>query len=53
LFTDLVDSTAIAARLGPDEAEALRQTHFGILRSAAQHTGGVEVKTLGDGIMLM
>jgi hypothetical protein len=53
LFTDLVDSTAIAARLGPDEAETLRQTHFGILRSAAQHTGGVEVKTLGDGIMLM
>jgi len=53
LFTDLVDSTAIAARLGPDAAEALRQAHFGILRSGAQHTGGVEVKTLGDGIMLM
>ena len=53
VFTDLVDSTAIAARLAPDEAESLRQAHFGILRSAAQHTGGVEVKTLGDGIMLM
>jgi class 3 adenylate cyclase/tetratricopeptide (TPR) repeat protein len=53
VFTDLVDSTAIGARLGPDAAEAMRQAHFGILRQAAQQTGGVEVKTLGDGIMLM
>ena len=53
LFTDLVGSTALASRLGPDAAEALRQAHFAILRGAAEATGGIEVKTTGDGIMLM
>src|SRR5690242_5319283 len=53
LFTDLVGSTALAARLGPDAAEALRQAHFAVLRGAADATGGMEVKTTGDGIMLM
>jgi class 3 adenylate cyclase/tetratricopeptide (TPR) repeat protein len=53
LFTDLVGSTALASRLGPEAAEALRQQHFAILRSAADATGGIEVKTTGDGIMLM
>ncbi len=53
LFTDLVGSTAQASRLGPDGAEALRQAHFAILRGAADATGGIEVKTTGDGIMLM
>jgi class 3 adenylate cyclase len=53
LFTDLVGSTALASRLGPEATEALRQAHFGILRSAADSTGGIEVKTTGDGIMLM
>jgi class 3 adenylate cyclase/tetratricopeptide (TPR) repeat protein len=53
LFTDLVGSTALASRLGPEAAEALRQAHFAILRGAAEGTGGIEVKTTGDGIMLM
>lgn len=53
VFTDLVDSTAIASRLGPDAAEELRQAHFGVLRSAASSTGGIEVKSTGDGLMLM
>jgi predicted ATPase/class 3 adenylate cyclase len=53
LFTDLVDSTALASRLGPDASERLRQTHFGILRTAAESTGGIEVKSTGDGLMLM
>ena len=53
VFTDLVDSTAIASRLGPEAAEELRQAHFGILRSAAEHTGGFEIKSTGDGLMLM
>ena len=52
LFTDLVDSTATAARLGPAAAETLRQKHFGLLRGAVASTGGVEVKNLGDGLMV-
>jgi class 3 adenylate cyclase/tetratricopeptide (TPR) repeat protein len=53
LFTDLVDSTATSARLGPDAAEEFRQTHFRLLRGAVVGSGGVEVKNLGDGLMVM
>jgi class 3 adenylate cyclase/tetratricopeptide (TPR) repeat protein len=53
VFTDLVDSTATAARLGPEAAEGLRQTHFRLLRSAIGASGGIEVKNLGDGLMVM
>jgi class 3 adenylate cyclase/tetratricopeptide (TPR) repeat protein len=53
VFTDLVDSTATAARLGPASAEELRQTHFRLLREAVAASGGVEVKNLGDGLMVM
>jgi class 3 adenylate cyclase/tetratricopeptide (TPR) repeat protein len=53
VFTDLVDSTAIAARLGPAAAEELRQTHFRLLRSAVSASAGTEVKNLGDGLMVM
>src|SRR5882757_761714 len=51
LFTDLVASTATAARLGEDSAEELRQAHFALLREAIGGHGGEEVKNLGDGIM--
>src|SRR4051812_4533408 len=53
VFTDLVDSTATAARLGPEAAEQLRQTHFKLLRGAVAAAGGTEVKNLGDGLMVM
>ena len=53
VFTDLVDSTATAARLGPEAAEELRQTHFRLLRGAVSASGGIEVKNLGDGLMVM
>src|SRR5258707_11873919 len=53
VFTDLVDSTATAARLGPDGAEELRQTHFRLLRGAVAAAAGIEVKKLGDGLMVM
>ncbi len=53
IFTDLVDSTATAARLGPDAAEELRQTHFRLLRGAIVGSGGTEVKNLGDGLMVI
>lgn len=53
VFTDLVDSTAIAARLDPAGAEELRRTHFRLLRGAVSAAGGTEVKNLGDGLMVM
>ncbi len=51
LFTDLVGSTELLARLGDDAAEDLRRVHFGLLRSAIDANDGREVKTLGDGVM--
>ncbi len=53
MFTDLVDSTAILSKLGPDGGEALRRTHFGLLRDVVVRTEGVEVKNLGDGLMVV
>src|ERR1700680_1154768 len=52
LITDLVGSTAMADRLGPERAEELRQEHFGLLRGALERTSGREVKNLGDGLMV-
>src|SRR5438477_1244484 len=51
LFTDLVGSTELAARLGDDAADEARRGYFAALRSALAATAGEEVKTLGDGIM--
>ncbi|HEY3672705.1 MAG TPA: adenylate/guanylate cyclase domain-containing protein, partial [Acidimicrobiia bacterium] len=53
VFTDLVASTATAARVGREPAQALRRTHFGLLRAAVSASGGTEVKNLGDGLMVM
>jgi len=53
VFTDLVDSTATSAGLGPEAAEELRQTHFRLLRSGIAASAGTEVKNLGDGLMVM
>jgi len=53
VFTDLVGSTALASSLGPAGAERLRQAHFAALRAALSATGGVEVKNLGDGLMVV
>ena len=52
LFTDLVGSTELSSRLGTEATDALRQTHFGLLRGAIQSAGGTEVKNLGDGLMV-
>jgi class 3 adenylate cyclase/tetratricopeptide (TPR) repeat protein len=51
LFTDLVGSTELAARLGAERAEALRQAHFALLREQIGCHRGTEVKNLGDGLM--
>jgi class 3 adenylate cyclase len=53
LFSDVVDSTATAARLGPESAESLRRTYFGLLRSGVTAAGGTEVKSIGDGLMVV
>ena len=53
LMTDLVGSTAIADRVGPEVAEDLRTEHFGLLRGALEGSGGREVKNLGDGLMVV
>jgi class 3 adenylate cyclase/tetratricopeptide (TPR) repeat protein len=50
LFTDLVDSTALASRLGPERAEELRRVYYGLLRAAVVDAAGTEVKSTGDGL---
>ena len=53
LFTDMVGSTALASSLAPDDADELRRAHFAILRQAVAEAGGIEVKNLGDGLMVV
>ena len=53
LFTDMVGSTAVASGLDPDVADELRRRHFVLLRHAVAENGGVEVKSLGDGLMVV
>jgi len=53
LFTDLVSSTEMLDRLGDDAAEVLHRTHFRLLRAAIASHGGQEVKSLGDGLMVV
>jgi predicted ATPase/class 3 adenylate cyclase len=52
LFTDLVGSTELASNLGDVAADELRREHFAHLREAIAATGGTEVKTIGDAVMV-
>jgi predicted ATPase/class 3 adenylate cyclase len=52
LFTDLVGSTELATDLGDVAADELRREHFAHLREAIAATGGTEVKTIGDAVMV-
>jgi len=52
LFTDLVGSTELASDLGDVAADELRRHHFADLREAIAATGGTEVKTIGDAVMV-
>src|SRR5688572_9557661 len=52
LFTDLVRSTELLARLGDDAADELRRRHFAGLRQAVAASNGEEIKSLGDGLMV-
>jgi DNA-binding NarL/FixJ family response regulator/class 3 adenylate cyclase len=53
LFTDLVGSTALFERHGDDAADAIRRKHFAILRQAIADHGGREIKSTGDGLMVV
>jgi len=51
LFTDLVESTALMARIGDASFDALRSEHFAKLARAVERQGGTVVKNTGDGIL--
>jgi class 3 adenylate cyclase len=51
LFTDVVGSTALRARIGEEAADALRVEHDAILDDAISSRGGTVVKHTGDGVM--
>ncbi len=53
LFTDVVGSTELFDRLGDDGAHHQRRRHFALLREAIGRHGGHEVKSLGDGLMVV
>jgi class 3 adenylate cyclase len=51
LFTDIVDSTRHAARVGDSEWRALVRRHDEIVRTQLQHFGGREIDRTGDGFL--
>jgi class 3 adenylate cyclase len=52
VFSDLVESTALFARLGDDRMEVVRRAHVADVNAAVTAAGGGRlVKTLGDGAM--
>jgi class 3 adenylate cyclase len=51
-FTDIVDSTACATRLGDQRWSELLRHHDAIVRRALADAGGREVKTTGDGFLV-
>lgn len=53
MFTDVVGSTSLLESLGEDAAHALRRRHFALLRGAIREHSGTEVKSLGDGLMVV
>ena len=53
LFCDLVTSTERRARLGDDDFDAFSERFVAALRSAIGEHGGREVKSAGDGLMVV
>lgn len=51
LFTDLVDSTTLAAQLGDSRWRELLSAHFETARKELERFGGREVTTTGDGML--
>lgn len=52
MFTDIVDSTALAEEIGDDGWLALIDSHESAIRRLTRKHGGIVVKMLGDGSML-
>jgi class 3 adenylate cyclase len=53
MFTDLAGSTRLIERLGETAAHALLRRHFALLRTAVADHHGHEIKSLGDGLMVV
>ncbi len=51
LFTDIVDSTAIADRIGDERWRNLLYAHDNVVRTELDRFRGVEVKSTGDGFL--
>lgn len=51
LFTDIVDSTALATRIGDHSWRQLLELHNGMVRRNLHRWRGVERKTTGDGFL--
>lgn len=51
LFTDIVNSTQQAARLGPRAWSTLNDDHDALVRAALQRHRGREIKTIGDSFL--
>jgi class 3 adenylate cyclase len=51
MFTDMVGSTEMTARLGDAMSLELIRAHDAIIRRCLEHHHGAEIKHLGDGIM--
>jgi class 3 adenylate cyclase len=51
LFTDIADSTTLAARLGDRRWRDLLEEHNAIVRRALERFHGKEIKSLGDGFL--
>jgi len=51
MFTDIVDSTNQATRLGDDAWRSLLEQHNEISRTQIAHFGGREIKQTGDGFL--
>jgi class 3 adenylate cyclase len=52
LFCDLVESTALASKIGDAAADGVRHDVFDALRAEILAYRGTEVKNLGDGLMV-
>jgi class 3 adenylate cyclase len=52
LFTDLVGSTALSQDVGDTAADHVRRENLDVLRQAIGRTGGTEVKSIGDALMV-
>ena len=53
LFTDLVQSTELAGRLGDTRWRELLAVHYESIRSQLDRSGGREVTTTGDGVLAL